>query len=167
MNKQSLFLNIFQATSDVCGGAAITPHLEFDLPLEVHVGRNSKNGAISHITLEFAGIRARFLCSILFNGSGPHDTCLANFHMPKRKLQSHQKAYVLLSCLDFLTSQGVVETSMADFCASVEADYTGPHAILPHFYALTAKSERYVEDHPELLRGVGMEQHHPSLNFSF
>lgn len=153
MNKQTLFLNIFQVSSDLCEKAAIPPHTDFDLNLQVHVARNSKNASISYITLEFAGVRSRFLCSILFNGSGDHDTCLANFSMPKRKIQSHQKAVALLSCLQFLVHNKVINASWADFCASVTADYYGPNSVIADFDRITFKSREYIQEHPELMRG--------------
>lgn len=129
MNKQALYLAIYQATNNTNAIADITNVKDFQRSLAVHIARNSGE-EISHITLEFTGPRSRFLCSILFDGSGDMGTGLDNFAMPKVRLHARQKAVILLACLEFLTEAGVLAAQFEYFRERIAGEYDSSHSIL-------------------------------------
>jgi len=113
MNSKELFLNIYQIKAD--------PSLKFifqlrnlnhyDREVSVHVARNSGKH-ISHITMEFPGTKAVYLCVLTFNTPNDLGIGLFDFAMLHDKTTLPQKALVLLSCLNYLVDNKFL---IADF----------------------------------------------------
>lgn len=114
MTKQELYLAIYQATGQQDGLAPLRKVFDFHRDVAVHKAKNS-NGNTSYITLEFSGLRSRYLCSILFDGSGELGVSVLNFAMPKVRLNHLQKALVLLACVEFLCGHFVLQPENLEF----------------------------------------------------
>lgn len=155
MNKHQLYLNIYQITGNADGNATIDcPPEDLARMLAVHVARNS-GGEISYITMEFTGVRSRFLCSLLFDGTGDQGTGLMNFSMPKVKLNNRQKALVLLSCLELLIDQKILHASMDYFKERISNEYgNGQVAILGQYDVRNALSIEYINARQNGIPGV-------------
>src|ERR1700758_352480 len=117
MNSKEVYLNIYQVLSN---GPVGQPD-DFDREMIVHVGRASA-GNVSHITTEFAGIRSKFFCCIVFDGSGDMGCSLNSFAMPKMKLLREQRAFIFLTLLEYMITNGILKADLAYFkeCASLE-----------------------------------------------
>jgi hypothetical protein len=124
MNSKVLYLNICQilATSD----NAVPPWpKDYDRPIVVHVGRSTNNDAISNITVEYAGVRAKFFCGLLFDGTGDYGVSARDFFMPRVKLSIQQKALLTLSLLYFLITNGKIDATTDYFREKISSDING------------------------------------------
>lgn len=162
MTKQELYLTIFQAIGNPNANAQLLCVTDFDRDIAVNVARNS-GGNISHITMEFIGVRSRFLCSILFDGNGDQDTCFANFAMPKVKLNGKQRSIVMIACLDFLIDNGVIDASPSYFAERIVPEHGAHPFALRQYAQLRFAAKSYIEKHPEYLRHETSE---PLINSS-
>lgn len=100
MNSQQLYLNLAQIVA-IDGEDLVNPS-DYTRELLVHISRGSQNNSISHITLEFKGLKAKFFCCLTFDGSGNYGTGVHNFAMPRIKTTIQQKALACLSVLQYL-----------------------------------------------------------------
>ena len=143
MNSKQLYVNISQIiSSDETGWAMPT---DFDREAIVHISRASNNN-ISHITMEFAGIRAKFLSCIIFDGSGNYGTSVHNFAMPRLKLSLHQKALAALSLLQFLIDEGHLDANFDFFREKICSDLNGGvGTTLIKYDRMCELSARYLE----------------------
>ena len=167
MTKQELYLSIFQIIGSFHSNAQLNKTIEFDRDLCVNVSRNS-DGKISHITMEFIGIRARYLCSILFNGNGDQDTNFDNFAMPKIKLNAKQRSLAFLACMDFLISNKVISANLEYFVDRCVQDHLPRTAdIMRHFEIIVCNARMHVDQHQHLLRGGTVAPESGTLTFAF
>lgn len=112
MNSKELYVTICQILA-MGSNETIRPTAEeFSRPASIQLAHNHGTGIISHATVEFVGVRAKFLCTIIFDGAGPHDTSVHNFNMPRTKLSMDQKALMCLAVVEFLIDQKALK---ADF----------------------------------------------------
>lgn len=154
MTKQELYLSIYQIIGNFNADARLDGVTDFDRELSINVARNS-GGNISHITMEFAGLRSRYLCSILFDGNGDQDTCFENFAMPKVKLNGRQRCLVMLACLNFLIANDVIKADIAYFVERLTHDQRpSTVGILQHYDNVRRTTARYISDHPEYMRAM-------------
>lgn len=124
MNAKELYLNICQVVS--AGEAApMTWPNDYDREAVVHVSRSSNGNNISHITVEFAGIRAKFLSCLIFDGTGDYGTGVHNFAMPRIRTTVQQKALGCLSVLNYLTANGYIKADFEFFRDKIVADLNG------------------------------------------
>lgn len=128
MNSQELFVNLCQIISTEETG--MTWPTDYDREAVVHVSRSARRGAdqqISHITIEFAGVRAKFFCCILFDGSGPYGASFREFAMPRIRTTINQKAMGFLSVIEYLVSNGYLgcDSNFEFFREKVIADLNG------------------------------------------
>lgn len=137
MNSKEVYMNIYQVLSD----RAQSYPMDFDRKLEVHVGRASA-GNISHITLEFYGVRAKFFSCITFDGSGDHGCNLSGFAMPKMKLDIKPRAIVFLTLLEYLIDTGVLKANFEYFKECVAMEMNGGVGDLPSQYDRVCKNSR-------------------------
>ena len=149
MNSKELYTNLCQII--VPEGGRVTWPTDFHREAIVHVARNNKNSAISHITVEFHGIRAKFLCCLLFDGTGDSGVSVHGFAMPRIKLSVPQRALAAMSVLQFLVDGGWLK---ADFnfireriCSDVNG---GTGSTSAEYDIISAHSVHYVnvEDQP-------------------
>jgi hypothetical protein len=146
MNSKEVFMNIYQILSSE---QAISFPEDFDRELVVHVSRAAQ-GNISHITLEFAGIRAKFFSCLVFDGSGDLGTSLGNFAMPKMKLQLDQKAIILLTIIEYLIENNIIKANFEFFKARISDDLSGGVGPLIAKYDRVCKNSRdYIKSKEE------------------
>jgi len=148
VNKHVLYLNLYQvATSDNCDAPLI--HVtDFDREVSVLASRNS-SGRLSHIAIEFAGLKSKFLCSLVFDGSGELGIDINGFAMPRVKLRQKQKAMALLSCLEFLKDQDVVQFDIEFMADRIGAELTNGSVSFFHQYKrMTERSANHAESIP-------------------
>lgn len=145
MNKQTLYLMIYQIISQEKADAPLIDVFDFDRNLSINIGRNSDT-KVSYINLEFAGVKARYLTSFIFDGSGDNGCSLSNFAMPKLRISHLQKALVMLACLEFLITNKVLENmnSWEYFCDRVTYDFSnGNYGLKRHYDRLRAVAADY------------------------
>lgn len=165
MTKQELYLALYQATSTADAMPNIHGVDDFDRPLAVHLARNS-NGNLSYITMEFAGVRSRFLCSLIFDGNGDLGTGFSNFSMPKVKLNPRQRSIALLACLEFLIHNKLIDADFNYYAERVTVEHqTGRNGFMEHYRMIRGYSTAYIHDRPELLRGQPYEDLSQSFSF--
>lgn len=156
MNSKELYLNICQIIS--IDGMTWPQESEYEREAIVHVSRSSNKTSISHITLEFAGVRAKFFCCILFDGSGDYGVGVHSFAMPKLKLTLPQKALASLSILKYLIDSGRLSANFEFYRERICTDLNGGVGdTLIRFDALCAKSVTYL-DHKEKLRPASTKE---------
>lgn len=149
MNRQELYLSICQAIGTDNAKPGLEKITDFDRPCTVVIARNS-SGNISNISIEFTGYKARFLCSVLFDGNGDQSTGFSNFSMPKVKLNPRQRATVLLCCLKFLIDNGLIAADINYFCDRVVAEHSlGQGEFIANWEAVLLASKAYIKLHPE------------------
>ena len=147
MNSKELFLNIYQVKSD--------PSLNFSFPLhginhydravDVHVARNSGRN-ISHISLEFSGVKASFLCLLMFESPNDNGVGLYGFAMMRVKLTLPQKALILLSCLNFLIDNNFLDVNFDYFREKIAMDLNdSDQYILQQYDKLLSSSKGYIK----------------------
>lgn len=165
MTKQELYLALYQATSTQDATPGIHGVGDFDRPLAIHVARNS-NRNISYIAMEFAGRRSRFLCTLIFDGPGNHSTGFSNFTMPKVKLNPRQRSIALLACLDFLITNNILAADFDYYVERVTVEHqTGRMGFFDHYQKIRSHAYKYIDEHPELLRGEPDQDHSQSITF--
>jgi hypothetical protein len=120
MNSKELYCNLYQ----ILDGTGRSYPEDFDRPLHLHVSRAS-GGNISHITTEFGGVRAKFFCCLMFDGSGDTGTGLPYFAMPKVKLTTHQRAAMALSTIQYLIEARVINGDMNYFKEKIFSELNG------------------------------------------
>src|SRR5579872_3004485 len=123
MNSKQLYVNICQIISTDETGM-VWPQ-DYDRECVVHVSRSSNDSSISHITLEYAGIRAKFFCCIVFDGTGNYGVTAHSFAMPKLKLTLPQKALVALSVLSYLIETKHLDANFEFFREKICTDLNG------------------------------------------
>lgn len=145
MNSKQLYLNICQIIStDETGFSWPT---DYDRPAIVHVSRSSNDKSISHITLEFSGIRAKFFSCILFDGTGDYGVNVHNFAMPRLKLGLPQKALFALSMLSFLIEENYLNANFDFFREKICSDLNGGVGnILNRFDFICRKTDDYLKE---------------------
>lgn len=124
MNSKELYLNISQVVSAGEDGPMTWP-TDFDRQAVVHVSRSSNNGNISHVTVEFAGIRAKFLCCLIFEGTGDYGTGVHNFAMPRIRTNLQQKAIGCLSILQYLIDNHYIVANFEFFRDKIVSELNG------------------------------------------
>lgn len=143
-----VYLNIHQVIAnreyDVFDGVTKT---DFSRPISINVSRNSNHGKdISHVTVEFAGIRAKFFCCLTFDGTGDHGASLANFAMPKLKLNASQKLVVMLSIINYMIEVGHLQADAEFYAEKLAGDLNGGVGnILSKYDAIQNNSLLYIE----------------------
>lgn len=142
MNKHYLYLSLYQALTIESCDAAIAHVEDFDRDLSVALLYNSSE-RLSSVTLEFAGVKSRFLINLAFDGSGPQGIGLGGItlpHMPGAR--SKQKAFALLACIDFLIAEGYLRGADREFMAEkISAEYSqGSVAFLHQYDKLVTKA---------------------------
>jgi hypothetical protein len=143
MNSSEAFLNFHQILSR---NISDRPD-DFHRPCRAHIARNSSNN-ISHITIEFAGPRAKFLSVITFDGSGDMGTRTTNLFMPKVKLDPLPRALSLLTCMDYLISIKHLDATMDYFYEVVSFEVSrGTSQLKKRYEDLCAKSHDYIQAH--------------------
>jgi hypothetical protein len=144
MNSQELYLNISQIISNQETGLEWPS--DYDREAVVHVSRASNENQISHITLEFAGVRAKFFSCIMFDGSGDHGVGVHSFAMPKLKLTLPQKALAALSVLQYLIDQNMINANFKFYREKICAELNGGVGHTLTKYDLICKASRdYLE----------------------
>jgi hypothetical protein len=124
MNSKEVFMTIHRALSIDNTYFGINSE-DISRKLVIHVSRSSGNNNVSHITTEFAGVRAKFFCCLVFDGSGDSGISLQGFAMPKVKLALSQKAIVMLAILEYLTAHGYIDADMNFFKDRVASEFSG------------------------------------------
>lgn len=120
MDQKKLFINIAQAVAlNAPAFSSPTPG-EYSRPVAVHVARNTHNGNISHITLEFKGVRTKFLCVAMFDGFGNYGASVNGFVMPRMKLTLEERVLIALSVFEFL-------------CTNSDSPFTGEAFLVADF----------------------------------
>lgn len=118
---------------------------DFSRPLVVHISKSS-SGNISHVTTEFSGVRAKFFCCIVFDGSGDFGVGLGSFAMPKTKLTQAQKAVMLLSIIEHLISIGALPKNFEFYKDRIASEFSGGVGnILDRYKAISENSMRYID----------------------
>jgi hypothetical protein len=146
MNSQELYLNICQIISEG-ERTPMTWPTDFNRNIAVHVSRSSQGRNISHITVEFTGIRAKFLSCLMFDGSSDYGTGVHTFAMPRIKTTIQQKALGCLSVLEYLIDNDHLQADMAFFREKVIADLTGGVGdTLIKYDKMCAASRRYLAE---------------------
>ena len=120
MNSKQLYVMICMAIAKENKPNAYNPSFhEMSASVRTQIAYNhqaAEGSNISYATLEFSGIRAKFLCTLIFDGAGEHDTSVHNFSMPRQKLNPQQKALVCLAFMEYMTtSKGGEPLIAADF----------------------------------------------------
>lgn len=105
MNSKQLYVMICSIISQETTVPYKPSVREFSAPVDYHIAYNhGKNSdVISHASVEFKGVRAKFLSILTFDGAGPSDTAIYNFNMLRQKLSLDQKALMCLAVMEFLT----------------------------------------------------------------
>jgi hypothetical protein len=148
MNSKELFLNIYQIKAD--------PALRFNFPLRninhfdrnvaVHIARNSGKH-ISHITMEFPGTKACYLCVLTFNTPNDLGIGLFGFAMMHIKLTLPQKALVLLSCLKFLIDNKLLNADFNYFKEKISMDLNDSgRVILDQYDKVCAATHSFLKE---------------------
>lgn len=146
MNSKVLYMNLYQVLSTELSTRDAPS--DFDRPLFVHVSRNNGAGGdeLSHVTLEYAGVRSKFFCCLTFDGSGDAGTGLGHFAMPKMKITLTQKALMLLGVLEYLTTHSYITASFDYLLERVSMDLDGGLCDLRGKYAVLCRNSRaYIE----------------------
>ncbi len=144
MNAQELYLNISQVVS-AGDTSPMTWPTDYEREAVVHVSRSSQQGNISHITIEFSGIRAKFLSCLIFDGTSNHGTGVHNFAMPRIRTTVQQKALGCLSVLQYLIDNGHLDADFAFFREKIMSDLNGGVGDTLLKYDLMCKaSEKYL-----------------------
>lgn len=124
MNAQELFLNIAQVVS--AGEAApMTWPTDYKRQAVVHVSRSAQQGNISHITVEFTGVRAKFLSCLIFDGAGNYGTGVHSFAMPRIRTSVQQKALGCLSVLQYLIDNGHLDAQFSFYQDKIVSELNG------------------------------------------
>lgn len=142
MNKHYLYLSLYQALTVETCDASIAHVTDFDRELSLAMLYNSSE-RLSAVTLEFAGVKSRFLITLAFDGSGPHGIGLGGIslpHMPQAK--NKQRAIALLAALDFLIAEGMLPGADREFLAEkIGTEYSqGSVAFLHQYDKLVSKA---------------------------
>ncbi len=147
MNSKELFINIHQIKSD--------PGLKFNYPLNinhydkqisVYVARNS-GSHISHITMEFIGVRARYLCVLTFNTPNDMGIGLYGLAMMHVKLTLPQKALVLLSCLNYLIDNKILDADLQYFKEKIAMDLNDTdHVIVEQYEKVCIATNNFLNE---------------------
>lgn len=124
MNAKELFLNISQIVSAGEAGPMTWP-TDFNREAVVHISRSAKQGNISHITLEFAGVRAKFLSCLIFDGAGNHGTGVHSFAMPRIRTTVQQKALGCLSVLNYLIDNNHLDAEFSFYADKIMSEING------------------------------------------
>jgi hypothetical protein len=162
VNSKELYLNICQIIS--LDGMTWPQESEYNREAVVHVSRSSNNKSISHITLEFSGVRAKFFCCILFDGSGDYGVGVHSFAMPKLKLTLPQKALASLSILKFLIDSRRLDANFEFYRERICTDLNGGVGdTLIRFDALCMKSAQYLEHKEKGRPPITKETYHASV----
>jgi hypothetical protein len=120
---------------------------DYNRELLVNVVKASGHGTqVSHITLEFIGLKGKFYQCLMFDGTGDWGASFGAFAMPGCRLQPYQKALILLSSLDYLISNGHLPHATFEFYLErIELEYSQGVGNLQESYELLKKnSEDYV-----------------------
>ena len=144
MNSQKLYLNLAQIVA-LDGEDLVNPS-DYTREILVHVSRGSQNNFISHITLEYKGLKAKFFCCLTFDGSGNYGTGVHNFAMPRIKTTIQQKALACLSVLEFLIVNGYLgDSDFEYFKEKVLSETTGSSiALIRKYEEISLVSEDFL-----------------------
>lgn len=142
IDSKILFLNIAQIVSN---GAGEWP-ADFHREAIVQVSKNSGEH-ISHITVEFYGKRAKYLCVGLFDGSGDNGTSIHKFAMPGVKLNLRQKALLGMSLVEYLIGVKAIKSDFEYIKESFAIDVEGGSSnILNRYDEVCNASFKLLED---------------------
>ncbi len=148
MNSKELYVCIAQILSTTVDITRPTK-TDYTREAKVVVSANHLNGYgasnISHATIEFSGVRAKFLCSLIFDGAGSHDTSVHNFSMPRQKMSMEQKALACLAVVQYLIDQEYIVADMNFFKEKFHFDVSGGVGdLLKKYESLVASSKHFL-----------------------
>jgi hypothetical protein len=153
MNSKEVYMNTFQVLMD----RVVAYPTDFDRELVVHVSRASA-GNISHITMEFAGMRSKFFSCIMFDGSGDMGCGITSYAMPKSKVMVDKRALLCLTMLEYLIDTGVLKADFEYFKERISHEIQGGASdILQRYEVLSRNSRNYIKSkEAELSRDVAV-----------
>lgn len=147
MTKQELYFNLYQITGNNEASAPLQDITDFNRELAVIFQKNNE-GRISGISLEFCGPKSRFHCSIIPDGPVQFGCGLNSLSMPRVKLNAIQRGLSLLSCLQFMNSNDIINVDFEYYLDRISTEaVNGQSFFLKRYRDICAGSLAYSREH--------------------